>query len=215
MKIDGGDVMTEKINISRREILRSMVGASTALPFVAAGHPFLAHLTNAHLDEAKVSLSAADWAPRFLSSEQNVLLISLSEAIVPGSRNAEVNRFIDLLLSVDTNDNQTAFIQALESINYAATKQLGKSFLNLPAENQTSLLMTASEPKAVRSQDDGAPQTGPKELAARDLHSHFENLKGWISGAYYSSEAGMKELGWTPNRVFAHFPQCGHPDDHV
>jgi hypothetical protein len=39
-------------------------------------------------------------------------------------------------------------------------------------------------------------------------------LKGWISVAYYSSEIGMKELGWTPDRVFASFPGCEHPEGH-
>jgi hypothetical protein len=189
-----------------------MAGAGAALPFVAAGHPFLAHLTDVRLDEAEVSLGAADWAPQFLSPGQNDLLISLSEAIVPGSRNAEVNRFIDLLLSVDTVKNQKEFAQALSATDAAATKQFGKSFPDLSATEQASLLTAASTEKSARSQDEPDSTAERKELTLRD---HFENLKGWISGAYYSSEVGMKELGWTPNRVFAHFPQCEHPDDHV
>jgi hypothetical protein len=39
-------------------------------------------------------------------------------------------------------------------------------------------------------------------------------LKGWVSGAYYSSEMGMRELGWTEDRVFASFPGCEHPEGH-
>ena len=31
------------------------------------------------------------------------------------------------------------------------------------------------------------------------LRGHFQNLKDWIAGAYYSSERGMRELGWTGN----------------
>jgi len=53
---------------------------------------------------------------------------------------------------------------------------------------------------------DGTVKTG--------LRKHFENLKGWISGAYYSSEAGMRELGWTEDRVFEKFPGCEHPEGH-
>lgn len=45
------------------------------------------------------------------------------------------------------------------------------------------------------------------------LYAHFENLKGWISGTYYSSEAGM-ELGWTGDYVFEKCPGCTHPDGH-
>ena len=33
-------------------------------------------------------------------------------------------------------------------------------------------------------------------------------------GAYYSSEIGMRELGWTENRFFASFPGCTHPGGH-
>lgn len=188
-----------------------MAGAGAALPFVAARHPFLAHLTNGRLDEAEVSLGAADWSPRFLSAAQNTLLISLSEAIVPGSRNAEVNRFIDLLLSVESPKNQKGFTWALSSMDAVSIGQFGKSFSDLSPTDQASVLTSASAEKSGRSEDE-AEVTGTEQPT---LHDHFENLKGWISGAYYSSETGMKELGWTPNRVFAHFPQCEHPDDHV
>src|SRR5437868_121376 len=46
-------------------------------------------------------------------------------------------------------------------------------------------------------------------------HKHFNDLKDWISGAYYSSEIGMRELGWTPERVFSTFPGCSHADGHA
>ena len=51
----------------------------------------------------------------------------------------------------------------------------------------------------------------PVRLTLRD---HFDLLKGWIAGAYYSSEIGMRELGWTGNVVFAEFPGCQHPGGH-
>jgi hypothetical protein len=47
------------------------------------------------------------------------------------------------------------------------------------------------------------------------LRDHFELLKGWISGAYYSSEIGMRELGWTGQVMFAEFPGCPHPEKHA
>lgn len=46
------------------------------------------------------------------------------------------------------------------------------------------------------------------------LRDRFEHLKGWIVGAYYSSEIGMRELGWTGNVFFASFPGCEHPGGH-
>jgi hypothetical protein len=42
----------------------------------------------------------------------------------------------------------------------------------------------------------------------------FENLKTWITGAYYSSEMGMRELGWTGIVFFDDFPGRQHQGDH-
>jgi len=52
--------------------------------------------------------------------------------------------------------------------------------------------------------DEGSAETG------LDLGRHLRNLKGWISGAYYTSEQGLKELGWTGNMAFDSFPGCTH-----
>ena len=43
---------------------------------------------------------------------------------------------------------------------------------------------------------------------------YLDHLKGWIAGAYYSSEMGMKELGWTGNFTYEDFPGCQHPEGH-
>jgi len=55
------------------------------------------------------------------------------------------------------------------------------------------------------------PAVAPQPPTLRD---HFEHLKGWIVGAYYSSEIGMRELGWTGNVFYAGFPGCPHPGGH-
>src|SRR6266567_345778 len=63
------------------------------------------------------------------------------------------------------------------------------------------------------SAEDGS-SVGAAGKNQRVLYDHFENLKGWISGAYYSTEAGMRELGWNGEYVFESFPGCEHPDGH-
>ena len=37
--------------------------------------------------------------------------------------------------------------------------------------------------------------------AKSPMRRHFQNLKDWIAGAYYSSEPGMRELGWDRQHV--------------
>ena len=50
----------------------------------------------------------------------------------------------------------------------------------------------------------------PPQEERLTLRDHFEHLKGWIADAYYSSEAGRKELGDTGQMFFTSFPDCTH-----
>jgi hypothetical protein len=174
-----------------------ILGAGAALPLVAASHPIYEHLANGTVFEKAERLGAADWKPLFLSAQQEETLASLAEAVVPGSRKAQSERFIDLLLSADTAAHQKNFADSLAAFETESQKRFGKRFPALSADEQNALLKDAS--------------TGEEKSG---LRKHFEHLKGWISGAYYSSEAGMRELGWTEDRVFEKFPGCEHPEGH-
>src|SRR6266852_9873379 len=86
---------------TRRELVQRMLaggGAFAAWPAISGAHPIHALLKDPWiLDEADEKLSSAEWKPIFLNAQQNEELIALSEAIVPGAKKAEANRFIDLL----------------------------------------------------------------------------------------------------------------------
>jgi hypothetical protein len=132
--------------------------------------------------------SALDWKPLFLNPQQNETLVALSESIVPGSIKAQVNRFIDLLLSVDTTEHQEAFVASLTEVERATEAKFGRAFHQLAAHENDELLATLSTEK---------------------LHQkHFDDLKEWITLAYYSSEQGMRELGWTDQHAFRQYPSC-------
>ena len=197
--------------LTRREMVQRLfagVGAGAAWPLAAASHPIHALLRNeALLDEAE-KLGAADWQPLFLDQQQNESLSAMAERIVPGSTKAQVNRFIDLLLSVETSRHKSDFVEALAALEAESQKRFGKRFPLLNASEQDLLMTDAATPQ--RTED----SVGGAEQEEQQLHKHFENLKEWISGAYYSSEIGMRELGWTADRVFASFPGCDHPEGH-
>jgi hypothetical protein len=184
------------------------VGAGATWPLVAASHPIHEILRNDGVLEEAEKLGAADWKPLFLSAQQNESLTALAEAIVPGSTKAQVNRFIDLLLSVETDKHKSEFVAALAAFDAESQKRFGKGFPSLDDRAQNMLLTDAATAPA---REEAAGSAGKE---SSDLHEQFENLKGWISGAYYSSEMGMKELGWTDDRVFANFPGCEHPEGH-
>jgi hypothetical protein len=207
--IDGGAAASGWM--TRRKMVRRLLagaGAGAAWPLVAASHPIYAHLTNEAIFEEAETLGAVDWKPLFLSAQQDETLIALAEAIVPGSKMAQVNRFIDLLLSVDTDQHKKSFADALEAFEAQSQKRFGKGFPSLDAGQQNGLLADAAIGLTQKQSSGGAEKDGTA------LHEHFENLKGWISGAYYSSEAGMRELGWTGDYAFASFPGCEHPEGH-
>jgi len=200
----------ESCCLTRREMVRRLLagaGAGAAWPLVAASHPIYAHLTNEAIFEEAETLGVADWKPLFLSAQQDDTLIALAEAIVPGSKMAQVNRFIDLLLSVVVEKHRKAFVEALAAFEAESGKRFGKHLPALDGAQLDEILTDASVNKVGgQATSDGTQESG--------LHEHFENLKGWISGAYYSSEAGMRELGWTGDYAFASFPGCEHPEGH-
>jgi len=203
------DVAAQSRQLTRREMVqRLLAGAGAAWPLVAASHPIYAHLANdAIFDEAE-KLSAEDWKPLFLNAQQEGTLPALAEAIVPGSRTAQADRFIDLLLSVDTAEHRKGFVDSITAFETESQRRFGKPFPALDGGEQNTLLSDASTQPAKEN------SSGTDETEKTGLRKHFENLKGWISGAYYSSEAGMRELGWTEDRVFDRFPGCEHPEGH-
>jgi hypothetical protein len=194
--------------LTRREMVQRLL-AGAAWPLVAASHPVYEHLTNGEIFEEVEKLGAADWRPVFLNAPQNETLSALSESIVPGSMKALVNRFIDLLLSADKPKRQEEFVESLAAFESESQKRFGKRFPSLDASQKETLLMDAS----AQSTKAKASETGVGEGTSA-LEGHFENLKGWISGAYYSSREGMRELGWTGDYVFESFPGCKHPEEH-
>src|SRR5712692_6900026 len=120
--------------LTRREMVQRLlagVGAGAAWPLVAASHPIAEHLRNDAILAETEKLGTADWKPAFLSAQQNETLTALAESIVPGSTKAQVNRFIDLLLSVEKPENQHQFVESLETFNAEAQKRFGKNFLSL------------------------------------------------------------------------------------
>ena len=187
----------------RRAALQALFRGATAafaLPVVIeAQHPIHQHLSDAGaIEEAQQRAAAAASTPVFLDEHQLKTLQALAEAIVPGSTAAKVAPFIDQLLAVDSGANQRAFLGALGAFDMLAINRHGKAWTAITAAQQDALLREAS--------------TGDVKVSA--LHAHFQHLKDWIAGAYYSSEIGMRELGWTGNVVHEQLPGCTHPGGH-
>jgi hypothetical protein len=187
----------------RRAALQTLLGgvaAGVALPSIAsAQHPMHTHLANpAAIDSAQQKASVAAYTPEFLDAHHAKTLGALAEAIVPGSTAARVAPFLDQLLAVESAANQRAFLGSLGAFDMAAVDKHGKAWLAVTSAEQDAILRDAST----------------ADMKTSPMRAHFENLKQWIAGAYYSSEPGMRELGWTGNVFHPELPGCTHPGGH-
>ena len=158
-----------------------------------------------NFDESK-ELAKGDWKPTFLSEHQNQTLIVLSDVIVPetdtpGAKTALVNRFIDLVLAAETHDTQQSFLNSLAYIEGEARSRYGDAFIHIGKESQIELLEFFAYANSLDTWGEGK--------TVDDVgHTHFQNLKGWITRVFYSSEAGMKALGWNGEAAHGDLTGC-------
>jgi hypothetical protein len=208
--------------LTRRAALQGIAGSVGAALGAgsAAGadpHPVVAHVVQRQAGPGP--RPAKPPGRSFLDPHQLATLTLVAEVIVPGAAASGSPRFIDEMLAVERPDVQQRFVGALGAIDAAARERHGKPFRDVPRASQIELL------EAAAAEPSGRPDTAPKEpedmpdrpdasLRVQGLRDPFDHLKTWIAGAHYSSEAGMKELGWTGGRFFPSFPGCTHQGGH-
>ena len=206
-------------DLGRRHVLQGLL-AATGAAVSAGAEPATGHLHSAEAMAPAAPAAAKPAPPRFLSPHQLATLDALAERIVPGSRVAGVSAFVDGQLALEAADRQQKFLSALSHFESLAIDGQGHPFVALDTAAQDAILEVASTTEAGVPADDRnwgwfqVPSTkapGPPKYSSRD---HFEEIKTRVSGAYYSSEIGMRELGFTGRTFFEGFPGCTHPGGH-
>jgi hypothetical protein len=192
--------LPERDTLSRRAALQGLAGAVGAALGASAAeaepHPLEAHLAQrAARPATRGPRASAPGKPEVLDAHQMALLTAISELIVPGSVASGSPAFIDHVLAVERPEIPQRFISALAHFDALARDQHQQPFTALARDKQIALLEAG---------DGRATQTG------RDL----QYLKTWIAGAHFSSEPGMKALGFTGGMFFPAFPSCTHQDGH-
>jgi len=184
--------------MNRRDLFRqAFVGAAAAASQTAAP---AREFSSDH--DASKELARADWKPLFLDDHQNQTLVAFSDILIPetdspGAKAALVNRFLDLVLAAETRDVQRRFLDGLAFLDGESFERYRAAFVYLTPEQQTEVVRLMAYPHTLETWDEGAKGEYPGR-------THFSNLKDWISRAYYSSEPGMRTLGYTgvPHGVF-------------
>jgi hypothetical protein len=170
--------------VGRRAVLQSLATGIGATVFGSQASAAHAH----HATATAVTPAAATTESGLLFLDRHAFetLATLGEQIVPGSGAVGAAEFLDRLLAVESTDTQQRFTQAIGAFESEARAAYGKPWKSLTAEQATALLTKMS------SQPDS-------EMSRRA----FDGLKGAVAETYYSSEAGMKELGWNGGITFA------------
>jgi hypothetical protein len=197
--------------INRRDLVRAALFASAASalgPAFSFAQAISSGLTPAARGEdGSTFLKDPGWKAAFLNDQQNETLIALSDVIIPatsspGGKEALVNRYLDLLLSVQPAEFQRQFADALAFIDSESQEQFGKDFRLLTSNDQIWLLTPWAYPQRV------SHWTQEEKLIP--AQPHFERLKALIAASYYGSEIGQKELGWDGEITHGPYEGCQH-----
>jgi Gluconate 2-dehydrogenase subunit 3 len=230
--------------VDRREALRRLMagaGAAAALPTAAlapravaspacaAAMPQQAAATPGMVlgaaEPPDPSLTTPDWKPKFLDDHQDRTVLAVADLLIPdtdtpGAGAAQVDRFIDLLLSTgapgtdeDTSGTdfadlllrkgsvvgQQRYIAALNSLDGYCLAHYAKPFTALDRSDQEAVL-------------DMLTYSNDNSEAAAAGRS-FALIKSSIVTAYYSSEIGsLQELKYQTNPYQSGVPGCERPE---
>lgn len=211
-----GQSRSSASSLNRRELIRAALFASVAPllgPTFSVAQAVSSGLTAAARGEdGSTLLSDPNWKPAFLNEHQNATLITLSDVIIPatdtpGAKEALVNRYLDLILSVQPAGFQQRFTGALAFIDAESQKQFKNDFVHLTPKDQGWLL---NQWAFARENSRWTENPDQHDRPGDPGQQHFQLLKTLIATGYYESEIGQKELGWDGEMTHGPYLGCEH-----
>jgi hypothetical protein len=157
-----------------------------------------------HIGNAALQIKPANYQPQFFTPTEYPMIERLAEIIIPsdtspGAKEAGVAEFIDFMVASDP-EPQYAFRMGLGWLNAHSERSLGKTFLQLSAEQQNSLL----EPLGFKDK----ARTGEE-----DGRKFFALMREYTVMGFYTTEIGYKELDNPSLKFYSESPACPHKDD--
>ncbi len=189
-------------SISRRDILRTLAVAVPAgsvldiIPLQAAQH---AHKT---VKQEKAKAPAGKYAPKYFTAHQYETLRTLCQAIIPadsdcgGAIEAGAPEFIDLITS-ENEDYQARLGGGLIWLDATCQQRFGNVYLQCSAEQQKQILDLIAFRRSEES--DPTLRTGVQ---------FFSFLRRLTADGFFTSEIGIKYLGYIGNEFLDEFPGC-------
>ena len=186
--------------ISRRDLVKtltmgfsgtSMIGV---IPLNAAQH------VHALVAQEKTTVGGAGYQPKFFEPHQWQTLKKLCELIIPpdeksgGALEANAPEFIDLLTS-ENPEFQIKLSGGLRWLDSYSRNLYGQPFLNCSSEQQKATLGLLAYRR------NSTPQISQGI-------SFFSLIRDLTVDGYYTSQIGIKDVGYIGNDVMSEFPGC-------
>ena len=189
-------------SISRRDVLKSLTMGAVAgsvLRVIPAEAAEYAH----HMIQAeKAGSPDAPYKPKFFSDHQYKTLQALCQTIIPpdersgGAIEAGAPEFIDLLTS-ESAEYKLKLGGGMMWLDSTCTDRFGKLYLACTPEQQKQMLDLIAYRRNAKSD----PSLGP----GIEFFSFLRNL---TADGYFTSEIGIKDLGYVGNKYLKDFPGC-------
>lgn len=190
--------MSNEQDLSRRDVLRA-VGSSIILTTAGAGvvAPAIAQHIHSALASEKAAAPKADYKPKYFTAREYQTVRRLSDLIIPaddhspGALESGAAEFIDFLCSRN-QDLATIYTGGLAWLDDEMKRRYSLGFLEAKPDRQTALLDLI----AYRKND--APEIAPGVR-------FFVWVRNMVVDAFYTSPAGVKDLGFMGNTAVSQF----------
>jgi gluconate 2-dehydrogenase gamma chain len=188
------------MSISRRDVLKSLAMSAAATSVLrtipAQAAEYAHHMVAAEKAATKV------YAPKFFAAHEYKTLQALCQTIIPadadsgGAIEAGAPEFIDLLTSENT-EYQVKLEGGLMWLDGTCSDRYGKVYLDCSPQQQKEIL----------------DQIGYRKNALTDLSltqgiEFFSFLRNMTSDGFFTSEIGIKYLGYIGSAFLKEFPGC-------
>jgi gluconate 2-dehydrogenase gamma chain len=190
------------MSISRRDLLKSL--SLTAVAGSALRVVTLEAAEHAHrmISAERAASTSGSYTPKYFSSQQYETLQALCQAIIPpdhetgGALEAGAPEFVDLLTS-ENKDYQLQLGGGIQWLDSTCIDRYGQSYLQCSHEQQIEILDLIAYRKSAEKDSRLSPGI-----------ECFSTLRKLTADGFFTSEIGIKYLGYVGNTYLKEFPGC-------
>ena len=190
------------MSISRRDLIKSLSLTAAAGSMQRVVPLAAAETAHRRVSVAKAASFTGEYAPKFFTENQYKTLRALCDAIIPpdqesgGALEADAPEFIDLLSS-ENKDLQLQLGGGIMWLDSTCMERYGRTYLLCASGQRTEMLDLV----AFRKNADQDPRLRPGI-------EFFSTLRKYTADGFFTSEIGIRYLGYIGNTYLKEFPGC-------